>query len=47
MKYVAVYENRASKMNFFFGAKESFYMNSDFKNDCRNDIKDNNEKPCS
>ena len=31
----------------FFGAKEFFYMNFDFKNSCKNLFKDNNEKTCS
>ena len=31
----------------FFGAKEFFYMIFDFKNDCRNEFKDNNKKSCS
>ena len=45
-KYIFLYENRASKMNFF-GAKEFFYMNFDFKKSCKNEFKDNNEKSCS
>ena len=28
----------------FFGAKEFFYMNFDFKNGFENEFKDNNEK---
>ena len=30
----------------FFGAKEFFYINFDFKNGCKNDFKDNNKKSC-
>ena len=30
----------------FFGAKEFFYMIFDFKNGCKNEFKDNNEKSC-
>ena len=30
----------------FFGAKEFVYMNFDFKNGCKNEFKDNNEKSC-
>ena len=30
----------------FFGAKEFFYVNFDFKNGCENEFKDENEKPC-
>ena len=28
----------------FFDVKEFFRMNSDFKNECKNDFNDNNEK---
>ena len=45
LKYVLVYKNGASEMNFF--AKEFFNMNFDIKNGCKNDFKDNNEKSCS
>ena len=31
----------------FFGVKEFFFMNFDFKNRCKNEFKDNNEKSCS
>ena len=31
----------------FFDAKEFFYMIFDFKNGCKNEFKDNNEKSCS
>ena len=31
----------------FFGVKEFFFMNFDFKNGCKNEFKDNNEKSCS
>ena len=41
-----IYENRPSKKNFF-GAKEIFFMNVGFKNGCRNEFKNNNEKSCS
>ena len=34
------------KLNFF-GAKEFFYIIFDFKNGCKNEFKDNNEKSCS
>ena len=30
-----------------FGAKEFFNMNFDYKNGCKNEFKDNNEKSCS
>ena len=42
-----VYENRASKMNFFFVGNEFFNMNFDFKNGCKNEFKVINEKSCS
>ena len=35
-------KNRFSKMKFFDVKK--FFMNFDFKNGCKNDFKDNNEK---
>ena len=41
-----VYTYRASKMKFFY-AKEFFYMIFDFKNGCKNEFKDDNEKSCS
>ena len=41
-----VNENRTSKMKFF-GVKEFFCMNSDFKNGCKNEFKDINEKSWS
>ena len=31
----------------FFGVKEFFRMNLDFKNGCKNEFQDNNEKSCS
>ena len=31
----------------FFGVKEFFFMNFDFKNGCKNEFKDNSEKSCS
>ena len=31
----------------FFGVKEFFRINFDFKNWCKNEFKDNNEKSCS
>ena len=31
----------------FFGAKEFFRINFDFKNGCKNEFKDNNEKSWS
>ena len=37
---------RASKKKFF-GAKEFFHMIFDFKNGCKNEFNDNNEKSCS
>ena len=40
---ISVYENRALKIKFF-GVKEFFFMNLDFKNECKNEFKDNNEK---
>ena len=38
-----VYENRASKMKFF-GVKDFCSINFDFRNGCKNELKDNNEK---
>ena len=38
-----LYDNRASKMKFF-SVKEFFFINFDFKNGCKNEFKDNNEK---
>ena len=32
---------------FFFAAKEIFYMIFDFKNGCKNEFNDKNEKSCS
>ena len=31
----------------FFGVKEFFFINFDFKNGCKNEFKGNNEKSCS
>ena len=45
-KYMLVIKNRPSKMNFF-GVKEFFFVNFDFKNECKNEFKNNNEKSCS
>ena len=30
----------------FFGVKEFFFVNFDFKNGCENEFEDNNEKSC-
>ena len=30
----------------FFGVKEFFFVNFDFKNECKNEFEDNNEKSC-
>ena len=46
LKMTGSNENRASKMKFF-GCQEIFFMNFDFKNGCKNEFKDNNEKSCS
>ena len=40
-----VYADFANK--FFFGVRESFFMNFDFKNGRQNEFKDNKEKSCS
>ena len=32
---------------FFFGVKEFFFVNFDFKNGCKNEFEDNNENSCS
>ena len=37
---------RLRELNFF-GAKEFFYMIFDFKNGCKNEFNDKNEKSCS
>ena len=34
-------------MNFFLVPRIFFYMKFDFKNGCKNEFKDNNEKSCS
>ena len=34
-------------MKFFWGQGIFFYMIIDFKNDCKNEFKNNNEKSCS
>ena len=39
-------KNRPSKMKFFC-IKEYFFVNFDFKNGCKNEFEDNNEKSCS
>ena len=31
----------------FFGVKEFFFVDSDFKNEFENEFEDNNEKSCS
>ena len=31
----------------FFSVKKFFFVNSDFKNGCKNEFQDNNEKSCS
>ena len=41
-----IYENRPPKMKFFL-VPSNFFMNFDFKNECKNEFKDNNEKSCS
>ena len=41
-----VIKNRPSKMKFV-GVKEFFFVNFDFKNGCKNEFEDNNEKSCS
>ena len=49
VRYINIYWSR--KIGFrkwiFFGVKEFFFMNFDFKNRCKNEFKDNNEKSCS
>ena len=45
-EYMLVYENRASKIRFFW-CQGTFFMNFDSKNECKNEFKDNNEKSCS
>ena len=32
---------------YFFGVKEFFFVNFYFKNGCKNELGDNNEKSCS
>ena len=44
---ILVCKNRASRINFFFRVEEFFFMNFNFKNRCKNEFKDNNEKSCS
>ena len=34
-----VIENRPSKMNFFFVSKNFFFVNFDFKNECKNNLR--------
>ena len=41
-----VIENRPSKMKFFW-RQRFFFVNFDFKNGCKNEFADNNEKSCS
>ena len=41
-----LYENWPSKMKFFW-CQGIFFVNFDFKNRCRNEFEDNNEKSCS
>ena len=43
---ILVYENRALKMKFLW-CQRIFFMNFGFKNGCKNEFKDNNEKSCS
>ena len=46
VKYMLVYEIRTSKMKFF-SCQGIFRMNFDWKNGCKNEFKDNNEKSWS
>ena len=41
------YENPTAKMKLFCSQKKFFFRNFDFKNDCKNEFKDTNEKLCS
>ena len=41
-----VIKNRPSKMKFFW-CQGIFFVNFDFKNGCKNEFEDNNEKSCS
>ena len=42
----AIMSGVTSKINFFC-VKEFFRLNFDFKNGCKNEFKDNNEKSCT
>ena len=42
IKYLKIH-NRPSNMKFF-GVKEFFFVNFDFKSGCKNEYEDNNEK---
>ena len=39
-----IYENRAPDMIDDFGVKEFFFVDFDYKNGCKNEFQDNNEK---
>ena len=45
-EFMLVYENQPLKM-IFFCVKEFFFINFDFENECKNELRDNNEKSCS
>ena len=45
-RYMLVYKNRPSKMNFFWW-QGILFTNFDLKNGYKNEFKDNNEKSCS
>ena len=46
LKYMMVIKNRPLKMKCFC-VKEFFFVNFDYKNGCKNEFEDNNEKSCS
>ena len=45
VKNMMVIKNQPSKMKFFW-YQGIFFVNFDFKNGCKNELEDNNEKSC-